>query len=890
MNKYKKLAIAAVSMVMAGTMVFSFAACGGDKGGTGGGGGGALTGDLTYDEGTELQLSIGYNNQDTGITFSQANATKMNGKTLMSQSVSQNTLKPAWAALEEQLKVSFTDLYQGTEASKQISTIKDTTDGLAGVTLLTASASTISAEAAGNADAFVDLSKYIDHMPNFNAFINAPENAVIKLSLINNYRTGAIYMAPYFDGNDDIEKFVLLRKDLVETLLDGKSGETLSTGTFADQASAKNSATAKPGPTGDQTVTGGQHSIESFMGKTGSWTVDTTDPSKLTGTPDVGTNKDEVSDTKATVKVKIDYDKALADAKDTATEGAIGKILSGISGVAAEDISGQTSGNIVDIMNLAIDKTTGAVTGGQLLQILRRYIDVAYTTEAGASFYATANSGLKRSDVFNSASAAWDVDLYAALGRVFVTCTSMLGSEVKDSSLTYLVAGREYTTQRTTDVASLAGELYGVRGLESRYNYSYIDKDGKVVDARANEDFFDAVAKINAFAKEGLFNTANNVVKDKLSSSSADNTGIQTLSIHDYVQTQTSAYGFGSGTYNFAPVLTPVSVWDEDCNAETSATGRTDGREKIMRFTESWRGVKDGGFVISKANVAGDENKLNAALALIDYFFSVDGQILMTYGPMSTTGNTSPDGLWYADEVTDKTAAEVATKITEATSYAPAQYKVKDEYKEQYFVYNEKVYSGTPYNGKNIPTLTSENLDVFGQVSGHNFTNHARQLLGTCLPLGNKDQGFEYQCTAPCGIVGSRIFNIALNNETIKHPFQTIDSSNYWYTLMPTQLPYAKSVSDALGEGNLSVISGLGTDNNNLYVSTSKTQRDLLLDLMYYGYNPAIALSYVTSSHTLPQNAAAAVQLNKDYGLEQLLNYKTAAWTGLLGLYNGNNQ
>jgi putative aldouronate transport system substrate-binding protein len=891
MNKTKKIAVAAVSVVMAGTMVLSFAACGNKKtvGTLSDNKQTLLTpttdsnGALSYASGTKLTLSIGYNSADTGITYSAANATKMSGYTLMGSTVRESTLKPAWDAFQKQLDVTFEDIYDGTEVGKNIATLKSNTaiGGLSGVTLFTASVATINQEGVltdsnGNRESLLDISQYLDYMPNYKAFLES--SPIIQASLIADADSGSMYMVPYFDGNDDIEKFVLMRKDLVETLLDGKTGETFSTTTFADQADAKNNSTVKP----TTTIVGTSSSVTSFMGTTGSWKVATTDPSVLTGTVSVGTNLDEVSNATATVNVVVNYDKALAAAKDVNTT------LGAAINEAAGKVYNGTSGNIVDLQNFAINETSGAVTGGSLLKILRAYIDVAYTNEAGsASFYTSSNSGLKRSDVFNSACGAWDADLYTALGRCFVTCGSMLGSEVKDTNLLYLIAGREYTTQRTTDVGSLAGELYGVRGLESRYNYSYIDNDGNIVDTRANEDTWEALVKINDLAKEGLFNTTNNILKDKLSSSASSNTGIQTLSLHDYVQTQTSSYGFsGDDNYNFAPIVTSVSAWDVDGKSSTSASGRTDGKETIMRFTESWRSVKDGGFAISYANVKDDPDKLAAALAFIDYMYSNDGQILMTYGPQSTTGNTNSNGLWYATEATGVNISTVADKISDETKYAPAQYSIKDSYKSQYFVYNGKVYTGTAYNGRQIPTMTDENLNVFNKVSSHNFTNHARQLLGTCLPVGNKDQGFEYQCTATCGIVGSKIVNIALNNGTIKHPFQTIDSKNYWYTVVPTTLPYDTTTTETLGAGNLALISGLGSSNDNMYVLTSKTNSNFILDIMYYGYKTSQQITSVTSStYTIPANAAGCVELNNTLGLKSLSTYKTDAWESLLTWY-----
>ena len=936
MNKYKKIAVAAVSVVMAGTMALPLAAC---KKGNGGEKDfvrnavpfvadsdlvtnrptGHITQaqpsqnkltpttdatGLTYTANTELQISIGYNNADTGVSYSEANITKLQDKTktLLGTTPGQNTLKPAWATLQTKLGVKFVDKYNGKSAGANISDIKQGADKLAGITAFTASATTINQEG----DALLDISQYLDYMPNYKAFLEA--NPVVWASLIANASTGSMYMIPYFDGNDDIEKFVLLRKDIVETLLNGDASEDLSkTISFAAQAAAKNGATVKP----LTRVNGSSTSADSFMGTTGSWTVDVTDPSVLTdGVHNTGNDKTDVTNSTATTKVKVNYTAALNAAKNG--EHALGKALEEAAGKAYDG----ESGNIVDLQNFAINETAGEVTGGQLLKILRAYIDVAYTTEADAPFYSAAN-GLTKASVFNSACAAWDVDLYTALGRCFVTSGTLLGAQAKEAKDLYLIAGRQFTTQRNTDVASLAGELFGVRGLESRsMNYTYINSQGDAVDARSNPNMWVALSRMNDLAREGLLSTVDNVTNSWASVNHSKNQGIQTLSLHDYVQTQTANYGFDDSAdldgYNFAPILTPVSAWNVDGKDDTQAAGRTDGKEVIMRFTESWRGVKDGGLAVSYDNVKNDMNKLAATLAFIDYCYSSDGQILMTYGPMSTNGNTNPNGTWYAKPATGVTAESVATVSVPATNKYGAQYTLKTTAnsgvdgktaKESYFIYEGTVYTGTFYNGRQIPILTDENKDVFNTVSGHSFTNHARQLLGTTLPLWNKDQGFEYLCTAPCGLAGSDIVNIAINNGTLKHQYQTLNgtdndgnyvgggtaaSPNYWYTLCPTQLPFESDIKVSLGQPVLSYISGNGAKNDNIFVNDSSVKRTITTDIMFYGFDKNQAMDYVTTArYNLPESAQAAVSfLNGTVQLGTLINYKQTAWYALRDWYS----
>ena len=73
------------------------------------------------------------------------------------------------------------------------------------------------------------------------------------------------------------------------------------------------------------------------------------------------------------------------------------------------------------------------------------------------------------------------------------------------------------------------------------------------------------------------------------------------------------------------------------------------------------------------------------------------------------------------------------------------------------------------------------------------FTDHARQYIGSALNFGNKDQGFEAQCTPTCGLVGANIWAIAKVNGTIVYPVAGLVNDSeygYWRTLVPTVLPF----------------------------------------------------------------------------------------------------
>ncbi|MDE6075310.1 MAG: hypothetical protein K2G26_02620, partial [Clostridia bacterium] len=396
--------------------------------------------------------------------------------------------------------------------------------------------------------------------------------------------------------------------------------------------------TAKKGNGGDyaNTLTT-ETAITSFMGKTGSWTAEVLD-------------KDGK---KLDAGITVNYDKALAAAKGTEGLGAA------VTAAAGKAYTGD-SGNIVDIMNFAINEKQGAVTGAQLKKILQEYIKVAYYVGGTeTSFYTQA--GYKLSDVFAGYSAAWDVDLYAAIGRVLVTNPGILksgkagntigGEKATPHKNLYLLSARQNNMQRMIDTVSMVGQLYGVRGLESKNLYSYVGSDGKIKDPRGDAKSYEAMEKFNAFWKEGLIYTG-------ASGSNADQSYYkdetpEALSCYDYVNTQTpvgftlqgattKSYDVEEG-YNYTPIITPVSKWN-------------DGKEQVMRFTESWRTTKDTGFCVPVANVKDNPVKLRAVLTFIDKMFSNDGQILLTYGPKATSA-TAGDGYWYNEEATAEQVA-----------------------------------------------------------------------------------------------------------------------------------------------------------------------------------------------------------------------------------------
>lgn len=832
MNKTKKIAFAAIAVVMAGTFALSLGACAPQSSDDPSADleAGFIPnvdgeGKLDYAEGTVLRMNVGYQNKNNParIEFNE-NELKQTVTLPDGNQYSSGKLKPAWDAAGKELKITFEEAFENLENEAQLET--PIQGGQMGnYDLITSSAAAMTQ----NTDVLLNITPYLDYMPNYKHFLES--NTALYYSLTSDTDNGAMYYAPYFDGFNDIEKYALAEKTWLVDVLNATADDLAKvTTTYAQQATAKK-------------ADGSKAVIESYMGTKGSWEVDATDPDDAT----------------KLVKAKVDYDAALAAAKSA---NGLGAAISAAKGSA---YTGE-SGNIVDIMNDVINATNGTVTGGQLTKILQEYIDVAYTLD-GAAYE-------NRADVFNSVSAAWDVDLMVAAMRCVVASPVLVDEPEANIANLYGLAARQGTTQRRTDLTAMAGELYGIRGMESRYEYTYLDANGNIKDARMNAETYDLVDNFSDFAAEGLLYIGESPVQGARDTTQ----GPSPLFMHDYSQTQTTT-GFKKADYaefNVAPIVTPVSKWDTDDDGT---------HETIMRFSESWRSVKNTGFCISKDGVRDNPERLSAVLAFIDYLFSNDGQLVMTYGAQSTAGNEDPNGWWYADKATDVTLEEVAEQVP-----GSEQWTVKAEYETEYFVYKNEVYKSMVDYVRAIPALTDDTLNLFlgkeingfrlgnesqtNQAAGYSYTNFARYIMGATFPIGNKDQGFEYQCTAQCALEGAGIVSQALANGAIKHVTLSLaEGQSMWYMIAPTSFALDGNQQAQLTSDTQTYISGTLFRN-----SSSGNISNVMLDIAMYGLGSSG--TYTGTSQNRHGSGADVVAwlTSANVGLAERINILSTAW------------
>jgi len=382
--------------------------------------------------------------------------------------------------------------------------------------------------------------------------------------------------------------------------------------------------------------------------------------------------------------------------------------------------------NIINKMNAQ------PLTGDEAVKMFQEYIDTTY-----AGVYA------KRSDLFLGYDAAWDADEMVALLR----CAVASLNDNDGNPIAGLYSRETSNLQREIDLTRFAGHLFGARGMESRQDYLYFDKDGNFHDGRQEEASYLAVERLNQLVREGLIITSGEASSKNYLEKDAG------LMSYDYNQTQTimnnTVLDTAAGE-EYVVIMVPVAKWDDGTGA------------KWFRFAESWRSVKTDGWAVTAAGAGADENKLNAALALIDYAFSVQGQITMSYGP------------------------DAFIKVKDAS----VEVKTWDDVAKKYETFD--------FNGKKMPVVADATFAECQALTGGNYTNYARQYLGSTLNGFPKSQAFEYQMTSEIGKKGAAILSAAISQGVLKHPLLAVNKENMWYTSVPTVLPTTAEQNNTL--------------------------------------------------------------------------------------------
>ncbi len=418
----------------------------------------------------------------------------------------------------------------------------------------------------------------------------------------------------------------------------------------------------------------------------------------------------------------------------------------------------------------------------------------------------------KLSDIFLGVDACYDADEMVALMRLVKVSPKALTGDANTEMVVF--TPREYNNSRIADLYRWGAQMWGVRGLESRSGYLYIDSDGTIHDARGEADTVELLSNLNALYKEGLiatnwhqksnYGTTNGKYAESLligNGTSVDNKTYCGFMMYDYSQSQGAlndkANSLTVEGYNFRPIINAVADWKDDGN--------------YFQFTESWRSVKTEGWCIN-ASIANDEDKLLRALAVFDYMYSEEGQALYTCGPES-----------------------------------------------------EGYYSGIV---DGIPQLTEKTLEQFADknIGNYSYTNYFRQFVGAGLNIGGvKNYGVEGQCTSANAKVGVDIVAHALSVGTFKHVELSFEDDEF-FTISPST--YNLTSGDATDVQTLES-AGLNKINSN----SSSSQWNIWDDYVVSGFGGT-----ASDGTTLYTKDGYLKYINETLNLKKLVNIYTSAY------------
>lgn len=194
--------------------------------------------DVTYDnDGGRLDVHLNYN-AISGVSYrnSTAYTNPVDGWTY-----TQGELLPTWKAMAQKTRTTIYDA-SGYTATREVDIyqvvknngFKSELDSSQYIDLFYNTTNYINAM--GNAGEAVDLSQYLNKMPNFKAFLDA--NPTIRKTL--EVDGGKIYYTPYIEGYNELERMFIMDTSLAQKILDVDNFDSFDITTNGGAAPASN--------------------------------------------------------------------------------------------------------------------------------------------------------------------------------------------------------------------------------------------------------------------------------------------------------------------------------------------------------------------------------------------------------------------------------------------------------------------------------------------------------------------------------------------------------------------------------------------------------------------------------------------------------------------------
>ena len=534
------------------------------------------TASTTVADNGRLDLWVSYNGQQ-GVTYQGESAFN---NPVDETSYSKDQLLPTWKRFAELTGTTISDAvkYAGNGIDTDFDSIQQNkyasqTHEDQKIDVMVANITKIEkAAAAGEA---VDLSEYLDDMPNFNDYLM--KNPIVQKYLT--YNEG-IYYTPYYDGKDTIEKMINLDHKMVTALLDSNS-----TDAFDSKLSGKNGA--------DNTLQEAQY--QPFMDPQYNYPDAETE---VTISKDGGTKTGTIS-IQRTANIIAQQNTSLA------------------AGVSGKELAEQFR----NYLQTAFAKPLADGTYSKLSDIFLSESAAFNTDELIALMrLVKANPGYLTGD------SNAEIEILCPRGEAnnridniqdFLQIWGVQGV-VGEKDLLYWDANG-----KLNDAGSTPATYDALNNLRAIYQEGLIKDRFYVYDKATNADGTKYLNENFAHTK-GSSAAYGFMIYDYNASTSAccpiDSNGVGTA----------EGKLTNGVTYQplLSPVLPPLSYWASSTSYDHEQALSNHTNKELMRFTEDNRGMKNSSWFIPKST-----DNLTAALKMVDIMFSKKGAWINNFGP-----------------------------------------------------------------------------------------------------------------------------------------------------------------------------------------------------------------------------------------------------------------
>lgn len=404
--------------------------------------------------------------------------------------------------------------------------------------------------------------------------------------------------------------------------------------------------------------------------------------------------------------------------------------------------------NIIKVQNELSVKN-----GETLTTSLKEYIQTVYGDQYE-----------KPSQLFLAGDAAYDADELIALMR----CVKANPELLTGSSTTEIQVfiPRDNGSSRTTFMNAFTS-IWGVRGVNGD-NVLFIDYNGELQDGSTSEEGFRGLQMMNQLYQEGLilenYDTKAGEVTDWRGVYMYTNgTAFMTF---DYNQSTTSLYEakkvadkqhiHALNGLKIRAVLPAVADWE-------------DGVENnYIHYSQFSRAIKTEGWGIS-ANIKNNKEKLEAALKVVNFPYTKEGEVLVTWGP---------------DAWIDGEMEYVSTKGIEM-----------------------------------IPRISERARNEINTLTAGNLTNYYRYYVGSTFAIGHvRHMGFEYQILNEDGLWSASMINNAIASNAMLLTTSTYSEERGFFLLTPPTTWWLNVDEITANAAEASQATNIYTDNKHLFI------------------------------------------------------------------------